>query len=121
MTSLVRNHGAGNQPITGYQIKAGDSNQPITDWDEEEAGVLREPIANWEELAEDLSKSNSKEEIGDSNEPITIWKDEAVNLNQPIVLCHGDCWTNNILFRIDETSGEIFEVCLLDFQVSGIL
>lgn len=41
----------------------------------------------------------------------------AGNLNQPIALCHGDCWTNNILFRVDETSGQILEVCLLDFQV----
>ncbi|KAK8735067.1 hypothetical protein OTU49_017443 [Cherax quadricarinatus] len=33
------------------------------------------------------------------------------------VLCHGDCWNNNILFKYDET-GVPVDVRLLDFQIS---
>ncbi|XP_062554876.1 uncharacterized protein LOC134219975 isoform X2 [Armigeres subalbatus] len=32
------------------------------------------------------------------------------------VICHGDCWTNNILFKHDE-KGLITETCFLDFQL----
>ncbi|KAK8735064.1 hypothetical protein OTU49_017443 [Cherax quadricarinatus] len=33
------------------------------------------------------------------------------------VLCHGDCWINNLLFKYDET-GVPVDVRLLDFQIS---
>lgn len=33
------------------------------------------------------------------------------------VLLQGDCWQNNMLFRYDEESGKVLEVCLLDFQI----
>ncbi|XP_049812692.1 uncharacterized protein LOC126259745 [Schistocerca nitens] len=33
------------------------------------------------------------------------------------VLCHGDCWTNNLLFRYGD-DGAIVEVCLIDFQIA---
>ncbi|XP_053977718.1 uncharacterized protein LOC128875829 [Hylaeus volcanicus] len=35
------------------------------------------------------------------------------------VFCHGDCWTNNILFQDDAESNEE-DVCLLDFQLSRV-
>ncbi|XP_071448952.1 uncharacterized protein [Hetaerina americana] len=45
----------------------------------------------------------------------------------PLVLCHGDCWTNNIMFRYDHGSvpgvsgsRRITEVCLLDFQMARV-
>ncbi|XP_064077472.1 uncharacterized protein LOC135195038 [Macrobrachium nipponense] len=35
------------------------------------------------------------------------------------VLCHGDCWNNNVLFRYDE-EGNPVEVMLVDLQVSRV-
>ncbi|XP_076631733.1 uncharacterized protein LOC143346923 [Colletes latitarsis] len=35
------------------------------------------------------------------------------------VFCHGDCWTNNILFKDDAEPNEE-SVCLLDFQLSRV-
>ncbi|XP_058824094.1 uncharacterized protein LOC131684872 [Topomyia yanbarensis] len=32
------------------------------------------------------------------------------------VICHGDCWTNNILYKYDE-NGSISETCFVDFQL----
>lgn len=32
------------------------------------------------------------------------------------VICHGDCWTNNFLYRYDDL-GTILETCLVDFQL----
>lgn len=33
------------------------------------------------------------------------------------VICHGDCWNNNILFKYND-SGKVEKTCLLDLQVS---
>ncbi|XP_075221441.1 uncharacterized protein LOC142324499 [Lycorma delicatula] len=43
---------------------------------------------------------------------------EMVKPREPLaVLCHGDCWSNNIMFKYNN-SGYIQEVCLVDFQVA---
>jgi len=33
------------------------------------------------------------------------------------VICHGDIWNNNILYRYDETTGKVKDVRLVDWQV----
>ncbi|XP_015432514.1 PREDICTED: uncharacterized protein LOC107188693 [Dufourea novaeangliae] len=35
------------------------------------------------------------------------------------VICHGDCWTNNILFK-DEHTLQFQDVCLVDFQLTRV-
>lgn len=42
--------------------------------------------------------------IGESAEPYAI-------------VCHGDCWSNNTLFKYDE-NGKPIEVCLIDWQIT---
>ena len=40
-----------------------------------------------------------------------------VNSNSPLaVICHGDCWINNFLYKYDEEN-RIDETCLVDFQL----
>lgn len=42
---------------------------------------------------------------------------ELVNRETPLaVLCHGDCWTNNFLYKYDGNN-VILETCLVDFQL----
>lgn len=42
---------------------------------------------------------------------------QLVSYTEPLsVFCHGDCWTNNILFKSTEES-EFLEVCFIDFQL----
>lgn len=39
---------------------------------------------------------------------------ELVNRETPLaILCHGDCWTNNFLYKYDG-SNDILETCLVD-------
>ena len=33
------------------------------------------------------------------------------------VICHGDIWNNNILYRYDETTGKVKDVRLVDWQI----
>lgn len=43
-----------------------------------------------------------------------------LDTNDPCrVLCHGDCWNNNVLFRYDE-EGNPVEVMLVDLQISRV-
>ncbi|KAL0868163.1 hypothetical protein ABMA27_007714 [Loxostege sticticalis] len=42
---------------------------------------------------------------------------ELVTPREPLaVICHGDCWTNNFLFRYAD--GDIAEMCIVDFQLA---
>lgn len=42
---------------------------------------------------------------------------ELIEKESPLaVICHGDCWTNNFLYKYD-SKGVILETCLLDFQL----
>ncbi|GAB0099234.1 uncharacterized protein DMENIID0001_150820 [Sergentomyia squamirostris] len=41
-------------------------------------------------------------------------------VNEPsdlAVICHGDCWTNNFLYRFDTERKSVHAVCLVDFQL----
>ncbi|KAL3277101.1 hypothetical protein HHI36_012459 [Cryptolaemus montrouzieri] len=36
-----------------------------------------------------------------------------------LVICHGDCWNNNLLFKYEETDqSKPTDICLIDFQMS---
>ncbi|XP_045114527.1 uncharacterized protein LOC123506479 isoform X2 [Portunus trituberculatus] len=44
---------------------------------------------------------------------------DQMECGEPMVVCHGDCWNNNFLFRYSET-GHPEDVMLLDLQLSGL-
>ncbi len=33
------------------------------------------------------------------------------------IICHGDCWSNNLMFRYDSETGKPCEVILVDLQL----
>ncbi|XP_059487699.1 uncharacterized protein LOC132203730 [Neocloeon triangulifer] len=45
---------------------------------------------------------------------VDICKPKQKGLN---VLCHGDCWVNNMMFKTDPDSGKPLEIKLIDFQL----
>ncbi|XP_063888968.1 uncharacterized protein LOC135115860 [Scylla paramamosain] len=70
---------------------------------------MAEKIGGYEKVAEWL---NSK-----SKEGMAMFIDCIRTKNEPFnVLCHGDCWNNNILFKYDET-GKPIDVRLIDLQI----
>lgn len=48
--------------------------------------------------------------------PITIFEKHLISKPQFEVICHGDCWNNNLLFRYN-AEGDPTEVMLVDLQI----
>ncbi|XP_045114676.1 uncharacterized protein LOC123506551 isoform X2 [Portunus trituberculatus] len=70
---------------------------------------MAEKIGGYEKVAEWL---NSK-----SKEGLSMFVDCIRSKNEPFnVVCHGDCWNNNILFKYDE-AGKPIDVRLIDLQI----
>jgi thiamine kinase-like enzyme len=49
---------------------------------------------------------------------IILPNDEEELEKRVLVLNHGDCWSNNMLFKYEEGNDEPLECCMIDFQLS---
>ncbi|XP_065163569.1 uncharacterized protein [Atheta coriaria] len=51
--------------------------------------------------------------------PIEIWEAMIQDLGDYPVICHGDCWVNNMMFKYDDVNDPTkpTKICLLDFQI----
>ncbi|KAK4288857.1 hypothetical protein Pmani_038141 [Petrolisthes manimaculis] len=72
--------------------------------------------------AAEVAKAAGREDVREWLQEITprvpVLMASLTSLTDPKyeVICHGDCWINNLLFREDE-QGDAVEVALLDFQL----
>ncbi|XP_026481014.1 uncharacterized protein LOC113387855 [Ctenocephalides felis] len=78
--------------------------------------MVREALSNKDSCSKYLDRFRAFVETSDESS----FFDRMVDLVAPreplAVFCHGDCWTNNIMFKCSD-AGNILEICLLDFQM----
>lgn len=75
--------------------------------------IMKECFEEWK-CADILKKceKNLKDAIG--NKVFELVKRDESRFN---VLCHGDMWCNNVMFKYNEDSGKVEEAILVDFQM----
>nr|XP_053644583.1 uncharacterized protein LOC128697078 [Cherax quadricarinatus] len=92
-----------------HSIFGGDDFKKMLTSQAENAAEIAERIGGYEKVADWLK------DFAPNSSDVFL---EQIKKCPPFdVLCHGDCWNNNILFKYDET-GVPVDVRLLDFQIS---
>ncbi|XP_071455839.1 uncharacterized protein [Hetaerina americana] len=104
-----------------YETVEGDERQPSHAY-----GMLLGSIDVALDLAGDISERAAAAAAAGELAGIlegawsTVCQLVSVNPKASNVLCHGDCWINNVLFRYDKSGGEerLVDAKFMDFQLS---
>nr|XP_053644318.1 uncharacterized protein LOC128696924 [Cherax quadricarinatus] len=92
-----------------HSMLGGDDFKKMLSSQAQNAAEIAERIVGYKKVADWLK------DFAPSSMDVFV---EQIKRSPPFdVLCHGDCWNNNILFKYDET-GVPVDVRLLDFQIS---
>jgi len=107
----------GDKLMEQYELKE-DVYGRFTDFDSMYVGWYKSIFMNMSETLANIEGYEKAAEALRSKAPeaYSLMKGSLVPVEVFSSICHGDCWTSNLLFRYED--GKPVELCMMDFQVN---